>query len=69
MEDRRTIKGALDATGELLPSALRDKVKMGYKLRVVPDGDSACKRIMDWEIEVKIFGIGGQGREVHRRRD
>jgi len=61
MEDRRTHqKGALDATGELLPSALRDKVKMGYKLRVVPDGDSACKRIMDWEIEVKIFGIGGQ---------
>ena len=61
MEDRRSHnKGAMDASGELLPSALRDKVKMSYKLRLVADGDQACRRIMDWEIEVKIFGIGGQ---------
>ncbi len=61
MEDRRShSKGAMEASGELSPSALRDKVKMGYKLRLVADGDQACRRIMDWEIEVKIFGIGGQ---------
>ncbi len=61
MEDRRSHpKGAMEAAGELVPSALRDKVKMSYKLRLVADGDQACRRIMDWEIEVKIFGIGGQ---------
>jgi hypothetical protein len=33
---------------------------MSYDMRVVPDGEGACKRHMDWEVEVKIFGIGGQ---------
>lgn len=61
MEDRRSHpKGSMEASGELVPSALRDKVKMGYKLRLISDGDQACRRIMDWDIEVKIFGIGGQ---------
>lgn len=75
MEERRLHQQGTDsATGELSPSALRDKVKMGYRLRVVPDGETACKRIMEWEVEVKIFGIGGQiekfiAQEIERGMD
>ena len=61
LEERRTHQtGSGRARGEMLPSALRDKVRMVYDVSVVPDGDVACKRVMDWDIEVKIFGLGGQ---------
>jgi hypothetical protein len=60
-EEKRThVKGSDTITGEMTPNVLRDKLRMGYKARIVPDGDNACKRIMDWELEVKIFGVGGQ---------
>jgi hypothetical protein len=60
-EEKRTHqKGSDSITAEMLPNVLRDKLRMGYKMRVVKDGENACRRIMEWEIEVKIFGLGGQ---------
>lgn len=60
-EEKRTHhKGSDTATAEMLPNVMRDKLRMGYKLRLIPDGEHACRRIMDWELEVKIFGLGGQ---------
>jgi hypothetical protein len=59
-EQRTHQKGSDTVTAEMTPNVMRDKLRMGYKLRVVPDGDKACRRIMDWEVEVKIFGLGGQ---------
>ena len=53
-------KGSDTVSAVMAPSVMRDKLRMGYTMRVVPAGDNACRRIMDWEIEVKIFGIGGQ---------
>jgi hypothetical protein len=60
-EERRTHqKGSDSASAEMAPNVMRDKLKMGYRMQVIPDGENACRRIMDWEIEVKIFAIGGQ---------
>lgn len=60
-DERRTHqKGSDTASGELTPSSLKDKVRMTYKIRLVPDGENACRRIMEWDVEVKIFGVGGQ---------
>ena len=53
-------KGADSVSAVMVPSVMRDKLKMSYTMRVVPKEDSACLRVMDWEIEVKVFGIGGQ---------
>lgn len=53
-------KGSDTITATMTPSVLRDKFKMSYTLRVHPLGESACRRVMDWDIEIKIFGIGGQ---------
>lgn len=60
-EEKRTHqKGSDSAASEMIPSVMRDKLRMGYKLRLIPDGEEACRRVIDWDIEVKIFGIGGQ---------
>ena len=53
-------KGSDTITGTMIPSVMRDKLRMGYTMRVRPDGDNACRRSMEWEVEVKIFGVGGQ---------
>jgi len=53
-------KGSDTVSAVMIPSVMRDKLRMTYTLRVIPVGDNACRRIMDWEIEVKIFGLGGQ---------
>lgn len=52
--------GSDRATSQIVPSVMRDKMSMRYELKVVPEGEGACRRIMDWEIDVKIFAIGGQ---------
>ena len=53
-------KGSESVAAVMVPSVMRDKLRMAYTMRVIPAGDNACRRIMDWEVEVKIFGIGGQ---------
>ncbi|MCS6912606.1 MAG: DUF2505 domain-containing protein [Myxococcales bacterium] len=60
LEEERTYQPGTDqAQGTMTPSALRDKVRMVYTLRLVPEGHGACRRIMDWEVEVRLFGVGG----------
>lgn len=53
-------KGSDTVTSNMVPSVMRDKLRMGYTMRVRADGESACRRSMEWEVEVKIFGVGGQ---------
>ncbi len=53
-------KGSDSVSAVMIPSVMRDKLRMSYTMRVVAAGENACRRIMDWEVEVKIFGIGGQ---------
>lgn len=53
-------KGSESVAAVMVPSVMRDKLRMAYTMRVIPAGENACRRIMDWEVEVKIFGIGGQ---------
>jgi hypothetical protein len=53
-------KGTDTVRGTMTPSAMADKLKMGYTMRVRPDGENACIRTMDWEVEVKIMLVGGQ---------
>jgi hypothetical protein len=36
-----------------------DKARVEGTMRVVPHGDGQCKRIVDFEVEVKMFGVGG----------
>jgi hypothetical protein len=67
-------KGSDTAQGVMKPNVLSDKVKMSYKVTVRPDGDNACRRSYEWEVEVKIFGVGGQiekfaGGEIERGMD
>jgi hypothetical protein len=60
-EEKRTHhKGSDSGRGEMQPNVMRDKLRMGYHIRVIADGENACRRIMEWEIEVKLFGVGGQ---------
>ncbi len=53
-------KGSDRASATVIPGAMRDRTKMSYVVQVIPEGDNACRRIIDWEIEVKMFGVGGQ---------
>lgn len=41
------------------PDKMPNKITMQGEFRVTPHGDGSCKVIMDLEITVKIFGIGG----------
>lgn len=71
VEERTYEKGSDRARSVMVPTTMADKLHMSYEMRVVPDGQGACRRIMDWTIEVKIFAIGGQiekfaGGEVER---
>ena len=53
-------KGSDTVVGTMTPSVMKDKLRMAYKCQVRPDGDNACRRSYEWELEVKIFGVGGQ---------
>lgn len=53
-------RGEDTVTATMAPSTLKDKMTMGYEMRVVSDGDNGCRRIMDWNVEIRIFGLGGQ---------
>lgn len=52
--------GSDSVSAVMVPSVMRDKLKMGYTMQVIPVGENACRRIMDWDIEVRVFGLGGQ---------
>ena len=39
-------------------AAFGDKVQIKGKMRVVPQGEARCRRLVEFEIEAKMFGIG-----------
>jgi Protein of unknown function (DUF2505) len=43
---------------EIVLSVLSDRIRMGGKLHLVPDGER-CRRISKLFCEVRIFGVGG----------
>lgn len=53
-------QGSDTVRGSMSPNVMSDKLKMGYTMRLRPAGDSACIRVMEWEVEVKIMLVGGQ---------
>lgn len=53
-------QGSDTVRGTMTPNVMADKLKMGYTMRLRPDGDNACIRSMEWELEVKVMLIGGQ---------
>jgi Protein of unknown function (DUF2505) len=44
---------------EIITSKMSDKVKIKGRLWVEPKGDKKIERIIECDIEVKIFGVGG----------
>jgi hypothetical protein len=46
-------------TFEIKLSVLTDRIRMGGKMRIEPNGDDKCRRIVDLWTDVKIFGLGG----------
>ncbi len=53
-------KDSMVVTCAMTPSAMRDKLTMKYTMTLRPEGENACRRTMAWDLEVKIFGVGGQ---------
>lgn len=53
-------KGSNEVRSTMTPSVMPDKLRMGYTMRLRPDGENACIRSMDWEVEVKVMLVGGQ---------
>lgn len=53
-------KGTGEVRANMVPSVMADKLRMGYTMRLRPDGENACIRSMDWEVEVKVMLVGGQ---------
>ena len=39
-------------------AAFGDKARVEGVMRVVPHGEGRCRRVVDFEVEVKMFGIG-----------
>lgn len=44
---------------QIQTSKLADKVKIGGRLWAEPRGEHRCERVVEIEVEVKVFGVGG----------
>ncbi|PRP92214.1 hypothetical protein ENSA5_50620 [Enhygromyxa salina] len=42
----------------LLLAAFGDKVRVAGTMRVVASGEARCRRLVEFEVEAKIFGVG-----------
>lgn len=49
--------GSNEAQATMTMSVMPEKIALGYRMRVVPDGDDRCLRLMQWE--VRIASLGG----------
>lgn len=43
----------------MLLAAFGDKLRLAGTMRFVPHGDGHCRRVVAFEVEAKMFGIGG----------
>lgn len=58
-------EGVLDKSGSnwvyrfaVHPSLMEDKVEAKGQMVIVPHGDGGCERIVNFEVSVKVFGLG-----------
>jgi hypothetical protein len=42
-----------------IPSAMKEKIRNEGVVRAEPAGEGRCRRVSDFDYEVKVFGIGG----------
>lgn len=56
-------RGQRDAQGRwvtaIVPSRLADKITIRTTMSTVPVDDAACERVADFEVDVRLFGLGG----------
>jgi hypothetical protein len=45
-------------TFDVTPSTLKGKLFISGVMRIEPDGDDHCFRVVDFNVEAKIFGVG-----------
>jgi len=41
------------------PGKMADRLRMSGQLRTKPHGEGSCKVVMDYDVEFKMFGVGG----------
>ena len=58
-EDRVPQDGSMEYSWKARPDTLADKVKMEGVFRVEPIDEGRCRRVIEGEVQVKIFGVGG----------
>lgn len=44
---------------KLILAAFGDKARIDGEMRLAPHGEGYCRRIVDFEVEVEMFGVGG----------
>jgi len=70
---RLTEQGRLDAATKLwtykwIPNTLSDKVRVEGSMRIEPAGNHKVIRIIEVEVEARIFGLGGLMESVCEKR-
>lgn len=44
----------------VVPAVMGDKIDCKGVIRLTPEGSGRCRRVVDGQIEVKVFGVGGR---------
>ena len=58
-EEGRLDKASNTWTWKLIPSTLADKLIQTGKMRIEAVGDNRCRRVVEIQMEAKVFGLGG----------
>jgi len=58
-EETNWQEGSETATVNFRPEKMADRVKMTGAIRVSSAGEGKCRVVIDWDLTVKIFGVGG----------
>ncbi|MDC0711888.1 DUF2505 family protein [Stigmatella sp. ncwal1] len=58
-EEGRFDKGTKLWSARRTPSTMADKFRQEYVLRVEPVGTDRVRRVIEYNIEAKVFGVGG----------
>ena len=59
VEEGQFNKAAKHWRARQIPSSLADKLRLEYLVRTEPIGPNKIRRVVEYEVEAKIFGIGG----------
>jgi hypothetical protein len=44
---------------DIIPSTLADRIRLGGAMRMEPRGTDGCTRVVDFEVDARVFGLGG----------